>query len=549
MIKSADQISIIDVTDAYSVILTSETHTFPGGTSAALAGSTTTQVIAMRGAEQVQATVDVSKIELRPNTLKGVTVTSNGVAPAPTLTISVTTATTAGGVIVVPVQIGDITIAKEFSFAIAFKGAAGPQGEKGDTGAAGKGVKTTAVTYQVSASGTSIPTGTWESSIPSVGAGQFLWTRTVITYTDNTTSTSYSVGMMGAKGDKGDTGGTGAAGKGVKSTAITYQKHTSGTTTPTGTWGSTIPAVGASEYLWTRTVITYTDNTTSTSYSVGMMGAKGDPGDKGVAVKAVYKYYLLRASTEAQPAAPTVYPPTGGWDDTEPAYTEGDTSNLYTVECTVLEDGSYSYTPVSLSSSYEAAKQAYIKAQEAQDSANNAQNSAGNAQTNANDAGGRASALEEMLQQLTDMIASLVVGTDGESLMTSTENEDGLPMWVFSIKEIVEALDAISDNLAELFEGDARLTSALDALTTTVSKLGKVTDAGVEIYSKSGTYSFNVADSGAQIRYGSNPVLQVEKEEVTLENLNVDGVINQSGFDWSRSSGGNLGVSWKGVTA
>ena len=270
-IRSADQISIVDVTDAYSVILTSDSHTFPGGTSAALAGSVTTQVIAMQGASQVAAKVTLSAIE-KPS---GVTVTSDNDNTAPTLTISVNTSVTTGGVVKIPVQIGDITINKEFTFAIAFKGATGA---KGDTGATGNGVQSTTVTYQAHTSGTEIPTGTWSSTIPSVSAGQYLWTKTVTTYTNNTSATGYSVGMMGATGA---TGSTGATGKGVKSTAVTYQKHTSGTTAPTGTWSSTIPTVAASEYLWTRTVITYTDNTTSTSYSVGMMGATGAKGDTG----------------------------------------------------------------------------------------------------------------------------------------------------------------------------------------------------------------------------------------------------------------------------
>lgn len=137
-------------------------------------------------------------------------------------------------------------------------------GNTGATGAAGKGVKVTEIAYQASASGTTIPTGTWASSIPAVSAGSFLWTRTIITYTDNSKSTSYSIGKMG------NTGATGAAGKGVKSTAITYQASSSGTSAPTGTWSSTIPATSASKpFLWTKTVITYTDNDTSTIYSVG----------------------------------------------------------------------------------------------------------------------------------------------------------------------------------------------------------------------------------------------------------------------------------------
>lgn len=84
------------------------------------------------------------------------------------------------------------------------KGATGPQGVKGNTGATGpqgpqgatgKGVKSTAVTYQASASATSAPTGTWSGSPVTTSASlPYMWTRTIITYTDNTTSTSYSVG-------------------------------------------------------------------------------------------------------------------------------------------------------------------------------------------------------------------------------------------------------------------------------------------------------------------------------------------------------------------
>ncbi len=141
------------------------------------------------------------------------------------------------------------------------KGDTGVKGDKGETGPAGKGINSTAVTYQASTSGTSIPTGTWATSIPSVAAGSYLWTRTIITYTDKTSTTSYAVGKMGS---------TGATGKGIKSTSITYQAHSNGTTAPTGTWTSNIPQTSASKpYLWSRTVLTYTDNTTSTTYSVG----------------------------------------------------------------------------------------------------------------------------------------------------------------------------------------------------------------------------------------------------------------------------------------
>ena len=164
---------------------------------------------------------------------------------------------------------GDESFTDVFTLAKLADGAAGKPGTDG------KGISSTAVTYQASTNGTTVPTGTWETTIPSVSANQYLWTRTIITYTDGTTSTSYSIGKMGANG------ATGAAGKGIKSTAVTYQASTSGTTVPTGTWGTTIPSVSANQYLWTRTIITYTDNTTSTSYSIGKMGATGAAGAAG----------------------------------------------------------------------------------------------------------------------------------------------------------------------------------------------------------------------------------------------------------------------------
>ena len=144
---------------------------------------------------------------------------------------------------------------------LAVYGNTGAKGDKGETGPAGKGISSTAVTYQASTSGTSIPTGTWATSIPAVAAGSYLWTRTIITYTDKTSTTSYAVGKMG---------NTGATGKGIKSTSITYQAHSNGTTAPTGTWTELVPTTSAEKpYLWSRTILTYTDNTTSTTYSVG----------------------------------------------------------------------------------------------------------------------------------------------------------------------------------------------------------------------------------------------------------------------------------------
>lgn len=95
-------------------------------------------------------------------------------------------------------------------------------------------------------------------------------------------------------------------------------------------------------------------------------------------IQSVTWYYLLQPSAAAAPAKPTTLtPPTittqgySGWSDTEPSYTAGDTRSLYVTERTVYTDGTFEYTTPSLSSSYEAAKQAYNEAQNAKKVATN----------------------------------------------------------------------------------------------------------------------------------------------------------------------------------
>ena len=73
---------------------------------------------------------------------------------------------------------------------------------KGDTGATGAAatIVSQAIEYMASASGTVVPEGSWTTTVPTVAAGQFLWTRTKLTYNDGTVVTSYSVGFMGVNG-------------------------------------------------------------------------------------------------------------------------------------------------------------------------------------------------------------------------------------------------------------------------------------------------------------------------------------------------------------
>lgn len=121
-------------------------------------------------------------------------------------------------------------------------------------------ITSTSVEYQKSSSGTAKPS-TWQSTIPDVPAGQYLWTKTTVYYSNGKSTVSYSVAKQGS---------TGAAGKGIKSTTILYAKSSSNTSAPSSGWQASVPATDSTnKYLWTKTTFTYTDNTTSTSYTVG----------------------------------------------------------------------------------------------------------------------------------------------------------------------------------------------------------------------------------------------------------------------------------------
>ena len=155
-------------------------------------------------------------------------------------------------------------------------GATGPKGDKGETGAKGdtgedgRGIKSTEITYVSSTSGTSIPQSGWKTSIPSVSAGSYLWTQTIITYTDGSKSKVYSVAKMGNTGATGPKGDKGENGLGIASSSVDYQAWSNGTSIPSGDWSTSVPKATADKpYIWSRTTIKYTDGSKKYSYAVG----------------------------------------------------------------------------------------------------------------------------------------------------------------------------------------------------------------------------------------------------------------------------------------
>lgn len=268
-IKAADQLTIIDVTDAYSVMLTSEAYTFVGGTGGVASGQTcTTEAVAFCGTNQCTS-VSVTAADIVCPTGISAAVTNSGTSKVK-ITFTTTATISAACEATIPVVVDGITMNKKFSFAVA---KAGTNGQNGTSVT----VSSTSITYQVGTSGTTKPTGEWSATIPTVAKGQYLWTKTVVKYSDGKSTEAYSVSYQGTNGQNGQNGTSVT----VSSTSVTYQVSSSGTTTPTGTWGASVPSVPNGQFLWTKTVVTYSDGKSTTSYSVSYKGTNGTNGTNG----------------------------------------------------------------------------------------------------------------------------------------------------------------------------------------------------------------------------------------------------------------------------
>ena len=209
-------------------------------------------------------------------------------------------------------------------------GVDGKNGNDGLPGKDGVGLKSTVVTYGLSTSETTQPTS-WTTQAPTLIKGKYLWTKTVWTYTDNTSETGYQKTYIAKDGNDGNDGLPGKDGVGIKSTTITYASSTSGTTKPTSGWSSAIPSVPAGNFLWTKTVWTYTDNTSETGYSVAKMGETGATGN-GIANTVIT--YGLSTSETTEPATwasnmPVLVKGMYLWTRTVQVYTNGKSITSY----------------------------------------------------------------------------------------------------------------------------------------------------------------------------------------------------------------------------
>ena len=160
--------------DAYTVFLTNESFTFAGSTTAALAGSTTTEVIVYKGINKITPTSIT--VGTKPTGL------SSSVSGS-TITLTATTALVSkSGTVPITITADGKTFTKQFAYALSL------QGGKGDPGDPGKGVAAEEISYAISQDGTNPPTSGWSGTRPTPKAGWYMWTRTRFKYTDNTYS-------------------------------------------------------------------------------------------------------------------------------------------------------------------------------------------------------------------------------------------------------------------------------------------------------------------------------------------------------------------------
>lgn len=139
-------------------------------------------------------------------------------------------------------------------------------------------------------------------------------------------------------------------------------------------------------------------------------------------VENVIRYYLLQSSSIAAPSKPTANPPGGSWSTTEPTYNSGATNSLYFTDLTIMSNGTYSYSAVSKSSSYEAAKEAWNKANNAQDGVGRLTTRVESAETSISK-NNEEIALRAKKTEVTEAINNIDIG--GRNLARKTSNEWG----------------------------------------------------------------------------------------------------------------------------
>lgn len=173
----------------------------------------------------------------------------------------------------------------------------------------GVGISNTDVLYAISSSNTTAPTSGWQTTAPAWKDGYYIWSKTKVVYTDGDIVYTDAACITGGKGETGN---------GISSIIEQYYLSSSATSLLNGSWSNSRPTWKNGWYIWTRSVINYTNGNSITTEAICATGEKGETGDDGINGDYFEYRYAVNGSRSTPPSLNKTSGNPSGWSTTVP---------------------------------------------------------------------------------------------------------------------------------------------------------------------------------------------------------------------------------------
>lgn len=173
----------------------------------------------------------------------------------------------------------------------------------------GVGISNTDVLYAISSSNTTAPTSGWQTTAPAWKDGYYIWSKTKVVYTDGDIVYTDATCITGGKGETGN---------GISSIIEQYYLSSSATSLLNGSWSNSRPTWENGWYIWTRSVINYTNGNSITTEAICVTGEKGETGDDGINGDYFEYRYAVNGSRSTPPSLSKTSRNPSGWSTTVP---------------------------------------------------------------------------------------------------------------------------------------------------------------------------------------------------------------------------------------
>lgn len=173
----------------------------------------------------------------------------------------------------------------------------------------GVGISNTDVLYAISSSNTTAPTSGWQTTAPAWKDGYYIWSKTKVVYTDGDIVYTDAACITGGKGETGN---------GISSIIEQYYLSSSATSLLNGSWSNSSPTWKNGWYIWTRSVINYTNGNSITTEAICVTGEKGETGDDGINGDYFEYRYAVNGSRSTPPSLSKTSRNPSGWSTTVP---------------------------------------------------------------------------------------------------------------------------------------------------------------------------------------------------------------------------------------